>query len=1005
MKSLTQLNTFSAASVAYDDQGTGAQTLADRYQINGLIDTAESVMSNIEKICSAAGSYLSYDIHLGKWGVIINTTGTSVASFDDTNILGSITISGTGINELYNSVKVEFPHRELRDSADFVTIEIADVDRNANEEDNTLNLTYDIINEPIQAQLLGLIELKQSRIDLAISFQTDYSNINVKAGDLIDVTNTRFGFTNKLFRVISCTEIQDDDGALKIEISALEYDANVYSTADLFRYTRTDENGIITIGSIGVPGTPQVTKFQIDARPRIIIETTVPTGVVEGIEYWITEDTLVAEANRSYRLIGTRRPSGGNTFTSGVSVTLEYDAITTGDFIVKTRGINAQTTGPFSTPSGLIEFVAQQTTDAIGPNTAVIDPTGALLTAVAANFIMGQIADVITGNASTSSFVYKIFEVFEDITGVDLIGEASGGTLVVASNLAVQEEGTSVTTQTQTINFIGDLVTATLVGNVVNVSIGGGGGIPSGGLIVNSVNPNVGPIGGGTVVTITGNNLNSATNVTFGGVTATSFTVVSDTSVTATTPSRTSTGSVSVNVITSTATNTANSLFTYIGGTDGDGSGGHIDITQTLPPDRTTYLDPLTGATSDTAPITGSYFARFSTAYGALTTGTGTAKLYKSDGTLVETLNAGSLTINNDVVGFPFASRDYGTDYYILLDTGLVEYCNKLSRAIVSPTIWNFNTPLYAPSTYTMTATTFTGPAAPTAISITPNTIDAPFTSSLSIQWSTAVTTGTGNVYVKDFNSDVTALTFTAAQLSLGNTSLGSLEAGKKYYVIADAGVVKNLGDCHILSQTNSAAIVKANNLTFTMISALQLITFIVDDDPVGSNKINPQTNIGLVFNRAIQLGTFGSFTVKTAAGATHQTFNVADTFGAQQVSEVLFTGSTGTYTNSIVWLNPTKDLTLGTTYYVNGDNGTVKDFFGQTWTGLSDTTTVRFNVDPGTTSTISSLTTASTAIELIFDRPIETSTGTLQILNPNGSVFATIYSTNTSIVTIIEEA
>jgi hypothetical protein len=59
MNSLTELNNFSAQSVAYDDQGTGAQTLADRYQINGLIDTAQSVMQNIEKICSAAGSWLS----------------------------------------------------------------------------------------------------------------------------------------------------------------------------------------------------------------------------------------------------------------------------------------------------------------------------------------------------------------------------------------------------------------------------------------------------------------------------------------------------------------------------------------------------------------------------------------------------------------------------------------------------------------------------------------------------------------------------------------------------------------------------------------------------------------------------------------------------------------------------------------------------------------------------------------------------------------------------------
>jgi hypothetical protein len=186
MNSLSQLNTYSALSVAYDDQGTGAQTLADRYQINGLLDTAQPVLKNIEKICSAAGSWLSYDIHDGRWGVVINNSGTSIASFSDTNIIGNINISGTGLTDLYNSVKVEFPHRDLKDSADFVTIEIPDGDRNSNEEDNSLQLTYDIINEPVQAQLLGFIELKQSRIDKVIKFQCDYSLFNLKAGDIID---------------------------------------------------------------------------------------------------------------------------------------------------------------------------------------------------------------------------------------------------------------------------------------------------------------------------------------------------------------------------------------------------------------------------------------------------------------------------------------------------------------------------------------------------------------------------------------------------------------------------------------------------------------------------------------------------------------------------------------------------------------------------------------------------------------------------------------------------
>jgi hypothetical protein len=259
MKSLTQLNVYSTSSVSYTDQGAGAgQVLANRYQINGLIDTSKNVLENIEKIASAAGSWLSYDVNEGQWGIVINSTGTSVASFDDSNVIGNVSVSGTGLDELYNSVKVQFPHRDLRDSGDFITIEIPAGDRNPNEPDNSLNISYDNINEPVQANLLGLIELKQSRVNLVISFQTDFSYINLKAGDLISLTNSRLQFTNKVFRIMTVKEVQGD-GALMVDISALEYDADVYSTADLYRFTRTDENGIITLGSIGTPGTPQVT--------------------------------------------------------------------------------------------------------------------------------------------------------------------------------------------------------------------------------------------------------------------------------------------------------------------------------------------------------------------------------------------------------------------------------------------------------------------------------------------------------------------------------------------------------------------------------------------------------------------------------------------------------------------------------------------------------------------------------------------------------------------------
>lgn len=217
--------------------------VSNLFAINGVISTDKSVMDNLNTMCSAAGAYLTYDISEGKWSVIINRPGTSVASFDDSNILGGINISGTGVSELYNAVTIEFPHKDLRDQTDYIDFEIDSADRFPNELDNRLNISIECVNDPIQAGYIAASELKQSRVDKIIEFRTDYTNLGLKAGDLIDVTNSVYAYTNKMFRIIKVEEA--DEEGLVISISALEYDANVYSTAGLIRKIREKKTGIV----------------------------------------------------------------------------------------------------------------------------------------------------------------------------------------------------------------------------------------------------------------------------------------------------------------------------------------------------------------------------------------------------------------------------------------------------------------------------------------------------------------------------------------------------------------------------------------------------------------------------------------------------------------------------------------------------------------------------------------------------------------------------------------
>ena len=219
------------------------------FVINGVIDTSKNVLSNIDALCQASGCWITYDVSIGQWAVIINNTGSSVFSFDNSNIIGSITISGTGINDLYNSVTVQYPLQDLAGDIDYANLTIDPSLRFPNENDNNLSLQTNLINNPVQAQFMGQIALKQNRIDKVISLTTDFGAIGLKAGDIIDVTEDMYGYTNKLFRVITIDEDDAADGSIQLSITALEYDASVYDASGLTYTNAASASGIVPANS------------------------------------------------------------------------------------------------------------------------------------------------------------------------------------------------------------------------------------------------------------------------------------------------------------------------------------------------------------------------------------------------------------------------------------------------------------------------------------------------------------------------------------------------------------------------------------------------------------------------------------------------------------------------------------------------------------------------------------------------------------------------------------
>lgn len=375
---------------------SGTTELPYRYRYSGVVSTDKTVFQNLETMCNAAGSWLTFDVNTGRWAVVINKTEDSVASFDDSNILGGISINSTSLNELYNSVKVSFPHQDLQDDRDSVFFEIPDADRNANEPDNCLNMDYDLFNDPVQANQLAIIELKQNRVDQMIRFTTDFSMIGLKAGDVIDVTSAVYGLSAQKYRIISIQDQDDDAGNITLDITALQYDEDVYNLDDLYRYNRSPLNGITTIGNIAAPTSPTLTIYNSDSRPRVMANVTVPgTAPIEQMQLWYSTN------NSTFTQVGTQFPVGGGTFAAGNVVTFDFDQASTGNTYVKARALNSVTTGPFSGVASNT-FTRQQVTDAVkdGTSTLLNSSGSAMATGLGIATLLQKVGNAFGSNGS-----------------------------------------------------------------------------------------------------------------------------------------------------------------------------------------------------------------------------------------------------------------------------------------------------------------------------------------------------------------------------------------------------------------------------------------------------------------------------------------------------------------------------------------------------------------------------------------------------------------------------
>jgi len=344
--SATALNTYGDQLITYTPYGGGSAS-QPRYRFNGVLDTGQTVLSNIDIMMTCCDCWQSYQVVSGKWSVTINRDITPTFAFDDNNIIGNITASELDITQMVNQIEAKFNDSTNRDQAGYVNLQTPANLLYQNEPVNKFTVSYDLVNNSLTAQYLANRTLEQNREDLIVSFSTNYTGIQVNAGDVVTVTNGYYGWNVKQFRVMQVKEVSLPDGSLGAGIQLIEYNSAVYGTGDITQFVPAPNSGIPSPNYFSALAAPTVTGYPSAAIPHFDVSTYVPMvgRVTNGSLYYTTTPTPVAS---DYKLLTTAQTANSQPVTNNTFYVFANQSLPSGTYYFAYTVASESNTSPLS---------------------------------------------------------------------------------------------------------------------------------------------------------------------------------------------------------------------------------------------------------------------------------------------------------------------------------------------------------------------------------------------------------------------------------------------------------------------------------------------------------------------------------------------------------------------------------------------------------------------------------------------------------------------------------
>ena len=301
---------FIAAANICDETNTTAGTT--RYTANGAFTTAIEPQELIADLMTSMGGTIWYT--QGYWNVKAAKWTAPVLDLNEDDLRSGISLSTRhSRRDNFNSVKGTFKGEESNwVVTDFPPVTNAAFVTADNGQESSIDYDLPWTDNSIEARRTARIVLERNRQQLSFTASYGLRAFQLQTGDNVRVTNTRFGWTNKEFEVVSWTFGLQNEYDLQVEMTLKEISESVFDEVDdgiVYERDNTTLLSPFTVPNLGINISTELRRVKGKTLGVLLIDINNTSTLIDTaeVEFRKTGETNFTSLGTLGAFVGTER--------------------------------------------------------------------------------------------------------------------------------------------------------------------------------------------------------------------------------------------------------------------------------------------------------------------------------------------------------------------------------------------------------------------------------------------------------------------------------------------------------------------------------------------------------------------------------------------------------------------------------------------------------------------------------------------------------------------------